>query len=113
MDIDRAVRDQAGDKPLPGDASAQVSVEPEGAVLRPQDLSRADGIGLRGDPAPVASKGVEGVLHNGHRMKLHTARPGLPVGVHIGGAIRLKELITQMRLPEGDMPAPSDPAIAD
>src|SRR5581483_3184761 len=113
IDVDRAVRHQPRDEPLPAHAAAQVAVQPEGAVLRAQYLCRADGVGLRRHPAPVAAKEVQRVLHDGHGMQFHTARPGLSVSIHVGSAICLDELIAQVRLPEGDMAAPADTPVAD
>jgi hypothetical protein len=38
----RAVRDESGDETLPGDAAAQIPVEPEAPVPRTEDLTRTD-----------------------------------------------------------------------
>ena len=50
---------------------------------------------------------MEGVLHDGHRVELHEARALLLVGAEV-----VAELEAEVRLPEGDVPAPADPPVA-
>ena len=66
-----------------------------------------DRVRLRRHPRPVASEGVEGVLHDRHRVQLDEARTCLLVRLEVA-----LELLAQMRLPEGDVAAPADPAVA-
>src|ERR1043166_1403343 len=73
-----------------------------------EDLRRADSIGFGWHPAPVAAEAVKRVLHYGHRMEFHTARPGHFVGLQV-----LAEFIAEMRFPERDVAAPANSAIAD
>src|SRR5204863_5094058 len=50
---------------------------------------------------------VEGCLTDRHRVQLDKAGAGLLVALEIAA-----ELLAQMRLPEGDVAAPADPAVA-
>ena len=100
--------DEPGDEALPGDAAAEVAVEPEAAVPGTEDLARADRVRLRRHPRPVAAERVERVLHDRHRVQLD--KPGARLLVRLEVAC---ELLAEMGLPEGDVPAPADPAVAD
>ena len=102
------MRDETGDEALPGDAAAEVAVEPEAAMPRAEDLARADRVRLRRHPRPVAAERVQRVLHDRHRVQLHEAGACLLVRLEVA-----RELLAEMGLPEGDVPAPADPAVAD
>src|SRR5205823_7206036 len=104
----RTMRDEPRDEALPGDAAADVAVEPEAAVLRAEDLARADRVRLRRHPRPVAAERVQGVLHDRHRVELDEPRAGGLVGVEVA-----LELLAEVRLPEGDVATPADAAVAD
>ena len=102
------MRDETGDEALPGDATTQVTVEPEAAMPRTEDLARADRVRLRRHPRPVAPERVERVLHDRHRVELDEAGARLLVRLEVAG-----ELLAEMGFPEGDVPAPADAAVAD
>ena len=93
------MRDEARDEALPGDAAAEVAVEPEAAMQRAEDLAWSDRVRLGRHPRPVASEGVQGVLHDRHRVQLDEARTRLLVRLEVA-----LELLAQMRLPEGMWP---------
>ena len=105
---DRPVRHQPRDEALPGDAAAEVAVEPERAMAGAEDLARPDRVGLRRHRGPVAAEGVQRVLHDGHRVQLDQPRAGAAVGIEVA-----VELGAEMRLPEGDVPAPADASVTD
>ena len=102
------MRDEPRDEALPRHAAAEVAVEPEAAVPRAEDLARADRVRLRRHPRPVAAERVERVLHDRHRMQLDEPRARLLVRLEVA-----VELLAQVRLPERDVPAPADAAVAD
>src|SRR6476659_9878707 len=80
---DGPMRHEARDEALPGDATAEIAVEPEAPVRRAEDLTRPDRVRLRRHPRPVPSEGVECVLHDRHRVQLDEARTCLLVRLEI------------------------------
>ncbi len=95
--VDRSVRDEPGDEALPGDAAAEVAVEPERAMAGAEDLARADRVGLRRHRGPVAAEGVQRVLHHGHRVQVDQPRAGLAVGVEVARRTRRRDAAPRTR----------------
>ncbi len=106
--VHRPMGDQAGDEALPRDAAPEVPVEPERTVAGAEHLARPDGRRFRGHPRPVAAERVQRVLHDGHRVQLDDPGARPLVGVDVAA-----ELMPELGLPESDVPAPADPAVAD
>src|SRR5204863_1781382 len=73
-----------------------------------EDLGRANGIGFRRYPAPVAAEAVERILHDRHRVELDAARARLLIRFDV-----IAERFTQMRFPESNVPAPADSAVTN
>src|SRR2546423_2204103 len=76
-------------------------------MARAENVSWADRVRPGGNPRPIPTKGVEGVLHDGHGVKLNQPRPRPLVRVEI-----TLELQPEVRFPEGDVTAPPDSSIA-
>ena len=104
IDVGGEARDEA--LPGHGGASSAHTVQPEGAVLGTQDVRRTDRGGHGRHPGPVAAEGMEGVLHDRHRVELDDLRLGRLVLLHRG------VVVAEMGFEEGDVPAPADAAVA-